>query len=271
MKGFVLVTVCLLLACSKKASAGPAVEPGALELERPTLICLGVSWQIRGDDNHNASATLEYRKEGQGEWQRGLELFRVDPAALPKDRPLPAGTWLLVGSLFDLEEDTQYQLRVALADPEGGGEVRLLEQRTRGVPSAFAGGRQLHVVPGAGGGSGTAEEPFRGLAAADSQAQPGDVFLVHAGVYAGTWILRSSGEPGRPIVWRGGVDGEAILNAQGQAAERPERGISATQIRALDRGERLANINDGYSGAAPDLGAFELGAELPPYGPRPVW
>ena len=43
----------------------------------------------------------------------------------------------------------------------------------------------------------------------------------------------------------------------------------AASSGALDRGEKLANINDGYRGTAPDLGAFELGAELPPYGPRP--
>ncbi len=230
MSSLAMVIACLLLVCLPEASAGPAAEPGALELERPTLICLGVSWQLRGDDNHNASATIEYRKEGQGEWQRGLDLFRVDPAALPKDRRLPAGTWLLAGSLFDLEEDTEYQLRVTLIDPEGGGEVRLLQQRTRVMPRVFAGGRQLHVVPGAGGGSGTEEDPFRGLNTADSQAQPGDVFRVHTGVYTGTWAPRSSGEPGRPSVWRGGVDGEAILDAQGQAAERPERGISAIGV-----------------------------------------
>lgn len=37
---------------------------------------------------------------------------------------------------------------------------------------------------------------------------------------------------------------------------------------AIDRGQPLANVNDGFAGAAPDLGAFELGAALPPYGPR---
>ena len=230
MISLALIAAFVLLSCPPKATAGLWAEPGTLELERPTLLCLGVSWQVRGDDNHNASATLEYRQEGQEAWQRGLDLFRVDPAALPQDRLLPAGTWLMAGSLFDLEEDTEYQLRATLTDLEGGGEVRLLKQRTRAVPRAFAGVRQLHVVPGGGGGSGTAADPFWGLAAADSQAQPGDVFLVHAGVYTGTWTLHSSGEPGRPIVWRGGVDGEAILDAQGQAAKRPERGISATGI-----------------------------------------
>ncbi|WP_255203914.1 right-handed parallel beta-helix repeat-containing protein [Myxococcus sp. AM011] len=34
-------------------------------------------------------------------------------------------------------------------------------------------------------------------------------------------------------------------------------------------GAPLPNINDGFSGAAPDLGAHEVGAPLPAYGPRP--
>ncbi|MBX3271659.1 MAG: hypothetical protein KF729_15440 [Sandaracinaceae bacterium] len=37
---------------------------------------------------------------------------------------------------------------------------------------------------------------------------------------------------------------------------------------AVDAGERLATINDGFTGAAPDLGAYERGAPLPDYGPR---
>ena len=30
----------------------------------------------------------------------------------------------------------------------------------------------------------------------------------------------------------------------------------------------MPNINDGYSGAAPDLGALELGSKAVAYGPR---
>jgi hypothetical protein len=37
---------------------------------------------------------------------------------------------------------------------------------------------------------------------------------------------------------------------------------------AVDVGIVLPNINDGYGGAAPDLGALESGQPLPPYGPR---
>src|SRR5690606_32229074 len=36
----------------------------------------------------------------------------------------------------------------------------------------------------------------------------------------------------------------------------------------VDVGEPIPNVNDGFSGAAPDLGAYELGSGLVPYGPR---
>lgn len=38
---------------------------------------------------------------------------------------------------------------------------------------------------------------------------------------------------------------------------------------AVDRGIALPTVTDGYAGRAPDLGALELGAPLPVYGPRP--
>ena len=38
---------------------------------------------------------------------------------------------------------------------------------------------------------------------------------------------------------------------------------------AIDAGAILPNINDGFLGSAPDLGAYEYGQPLPTYGPRP--
>jgi hypothetical protein len=37
---------------------------------------------------------------------------------------------------------------------------------------------------------------------------------------------------------------------------------------AIDRGLALSNINDGFTGKAPDLGALEAGQPMPTYGPR---
>jgi hypothetical protein len=39
--------------------------------------------------------------------------------------------------------------------------------------------------------------------------------------------------------------------------------------RAVDAGVPVANFNDGFAGAAPDLGCCEVGQPLPRYGPRP--
>jgi hypothetical protein len=36
---------------------------------------------------------------------------------------------------------------------------------------------------------------------------------------------------------------------------------------AIDQGAVLPNINDGFAGSAPDLGAYELGQSIPVYGP----
>jgi len=37
---------------------------------------------------------------------------------------------------------------------------------------------------------------------------------------------------------------------------------------AIDRGIALPTVTDGFTGAAPDLGALELGPPEPHYGPR---
>jgi hypothetical protein len=38
---------------------------------------------------------------------------------------------------------------------------------------------------------------------------------------------------------------------------------------AIDAGVALPTIPEGFTGNAPDLGAYELGAPRPHYGPRP--
>src|SRR5262249_24171826 len=38
--------------------------------------------------------------------------------------------------------------------------------------------------------------------------------------------------------------------------------------KAVDAGMRIPNVNDGFTGRAPDLGAYEVGQPIPIYGPR---
>lgn len=50
----------------------------------------------------------------------------------------------------------------------------------------------------------------------------------------------------------------------------PPNPLLASGSVAVDGGQLIDNVTDGYSGAAPDLGAWERGAALPVYGPRPA-
>jgi len=60
----------------------------------------------------------------------------------------------------------------------------------------------------------------------------------------------------------GTTDGTQLL-----APVTPQLGASSL---AIDRGVVLANLDDGFLGAGPDLGALEAGCDPPIYGPRPV-
>ena len=224
----------VLLAC--RATAGDPVGPGTLTLDPPTYVCLGVKWIVRGDANANARVELEYRKEGKGKWLRGMDLFRVETAAVPEQERPKLGESLFAGSVLDLAEDTEYELRLTLKDPDGGSTVRELKSRTKKTPQAYSAGRTLHVIPGASDdsgvvstpGTGSADDPFLGLKTAEAAARPGDTVMVHAGIYKGEWEVRRDGEPGKPIVWKGAGDGEAVIDGQGDAKTRPERTISAS-------------------------------------------
>jgi hypothetical protein len=59
-------------------------------------------------------------------------------------------------------------------------------------------------------------------------------------------------------------------------SSKPGRPYEATSLnfrlkpgsKAVDAGVRLPNVNEGFSGRAPDLGAYEVGQVPPVYGPR---
>jgi hypothetical protein len=231
------VAACLACAClCTTAGCEDAARPlDAPQLEMPTLHCLGVYWIIRGDDNANAVVGVEHRRRGVAEWRTDLPLFRVEKGGhIPGEREskleVPDDAWLFAGSAMLLEPDTEYELRLTLTDPDGGAEQVILVSHTIGEPIAAADAPRQHVIPGNGGGSGGEDDPYRGLETAQEHAAPGDVFLLHGGTYEGTFTVRASGEPSRPIVWRAAGDGEAVIDAQGQAAVRPGRGISAGDV-----------------------------------------
>jgi len=216
--------------------------------EPPTLISLGFEWQIDGDDNHNASVAVSYRKRGESAWKTGLPMLRLDHERLNENALQYVTPNMFAGSIFDLEPATEYECRFVLSDPDGvsGQAENTVTVRTRSEPQPAAGGKVYHVYPA--DYKGQKHEPaFTGLLAAyytgsshsdnfntyPPRVQPGDIILVHAGLYKddrfryggggpggtapsdGTYYLTQSGTADRPIVIKGAGDGEAIFDGDG--------------------------------------------------------
>ncbi|MBI3922157.1 MAG: right-handed parallel beta-helix repeat-containing protein, partial [Armatimonadetes bacterium] len=256
-KAEAIVVACwLLVGMSVHASRSDDMSKplGDPILDPPTLHCLGVYWIIAGDDNKNSRIEVAYRNSGTREWRQGSPLFRVEKGGNKNEKgesslSVPGGAWLFAGSLVLLAPNTVYELKLNLVDPDGGKAEKLLKASTIAEPIAPRGMRECHVVPGGGGGAGTLADPYRGLLSAQANAQPGDLFLLHAGIYEGTFTVTQSGEPGKPILWRGAGDGETILDGQGAAEKRPGRAVSAVDIHDVwFEGLTICNADYGIVG-----------------------
>jgi hypothetical protein len=238
------------------ARAADSTTAGELIVEPPTLISLGFEWTIEGDDNRNARVTVDYRRTGEGDaaWKHGMDLMRLQGEEVWVKGAIDytAGN-LFAGSLFDLEEGAEYDVRMTLTDPDGGNATKVVQARTRAEPKRPTGGKVYHVYPP--GFTGPRQQPaFSGLLEAYymaslggdwSRASPprvkaGDVILVHAGTYLskhdhysheinsrfttccgtpwdGTYYLTQKGTAEKPIAIVAAGDGEAIFDGDNNA------------------------------------------------------
>lgn len=191
-------------------ASSPVGEPFK---EWPTLHCLGVRWKIKGDANQNAIVRVDYRKVGEEKWRQGLPLFRTRPnprqGKVSTRLGVPGG-WHFAGSIVGLTPDTEYEVKLYLDDPDGGKAEKVYKQKTWKEPVEPKGMKVVHVAPGAGGGKGTEEDPYKGMKAALAAANPGVLFLLKKGEYA-PFGLNKSGTPAKPIIVRAAGDGEVII------------------------------------------------------------
>jgi hypothetical protein len=90
------------------------------------------------------------------------------------------------------------------------------------------------------------------------------LFANFAALQAAGWVARHS------VLVTGGVFMDGFVGPADETLrhDAPDFAL-AISSSALDRGQRLPGINDGFTGAAPDLGALEAGCPVPGYGPRP--
>jgi len=152
---------------------------------------------------------------------------------------------IFAGSLLFLKPDTTYEVKLDLADPDGGEASKLITVATRPIPQLPKGGRTFHVVPGSGGGAGSADDPFQGLAAAQTAASPGDVCLLHRGKY-GSFTFEKSGKAGAYITWKAAGDGDVVFpSLQVQASHVWLEGLKLKREEktpGLRAGNKIADV-----------------------------
>lgn len=163
------------------AFAQNAVRPAKLDLDPPTLVGLGYEWWIDGDENRNATLKTEFRKAGTEKW-------RPAPVALYSDGSVKRNDYKefeslnlkphFAGSIIDLEEDTAYEIRLTLSDPDGveGDAEKIVTMHTRREPTPYSGGRQIDVSADGKNGP-TLEKILPDL-------KPGDTVRLHGGTYS---------------------------------------------------------------------------------------
>jgi hypothetical protein len=225
-------------------------------VEPATLQSLGFEWYIKGDENRNATVEVSYRKKGEQQWRMAQPLFRLQHEKIKELAEFVAPN-AFVGSIFDLQPGTEYECRFLLKDPDGvrGVAQKIVSVRTRAEPVPATGGHTYHVYPYENPGPYQAPAYFGILAAFFAndliggdhynvyppRVEPGDIILVHAGVYKetreyyatlsiaaggknmfgtgccgatwdGTYYLTASGTAEKPIVIKAAGDGEVIFD-----------------------------------------------------------
>lgn len=196
-----------------KLKPQPSTIPARLYYS-PTIHSIGIEWEIEGDTKHNATCSVRYRVAGEQRWRDTLPLLRVDYRGWYNYRYRQAYKHfnMLAGSIMFLLEGTEYEIDLELKDPDGGGARKRFTISTRPVPSLRRIKRTFYVVPGGGGGSGSRQDPFRGLETADRVSKAGDLFLLARGDYEGT-VLHSAGAPGAYVVWKAEQEGTARIHS----------------------------------------------------------
>jgi hypothetical protein len=222
-------------------------------MEEATLHSLGMHWVVSDNGNREAEIRVAWRKPG-GDWTPAASLHRVEKGA---NKPVkgagsvdvPDDATLFAGSTVSLEPDIEYEVMLKVVTTAGNGPEAYLKSRTRAEPVAPGDAVVFHVVPGNGGGTGSEADPFRGLQEAQNQARPGTIFQLRAGIYPASFNVTKSGEPGRPIIWRGAGDGETIIDGNAAPERHAARLISAENVHDVWF-EKLTIRNGGKGLAA---------------------
>jgi parallel beta-helix repeat protein len=195
------------------------------------------------DPDRDAAASVEYRVGESGTYRQGYPLSRVADIRF-------------VGSLFWLEPNTSYDVRVTFSDPDGGpldGTTVTTTGSTRAEIAIPTPTHSYYVSP-TGNGTECGEATPCSLAEGLSQVQAGEAVILRGGIYyEGEFWPSRSGAAGAPIVIRGHEGETAVLDGadpgtftwthEGSGVYRTTVNVAGTHLVTAD-GERLFPYED---------------------------
>jgi hypothetical protein len=213
-RGFRIALLALVLGgAGYSASAANAITAGDLVIQGVTLHSVALRWDIKGDDNRNAQVKLSYRETAGQDWYDALPPLRIGGEDTGTETYLNDHVTdaQFAGAVSGLAAGTEYELRLILTDVDGGNRNRVVTASTRSMllPD-FADSKIFHLYP-KDETKVKLEPNYTSLSAAVGVAGPGDVVLVHAGTYEGSYVIQTRGEPGKPIFIKAAGDGEAVF------------------------------------------------------------
>jgi hypothetical protein len=181
----------------------PAPENG-LVLEGvtldPTEEAMGVTVRYSGDDDRNGNCYVEFH-DGDGRWQRSMDLVRN-----------PSNPLEFIGSVLFLEKGQTYHVRAVAVDAGGVSGNPLASATTENRQWPEDAGKQywVGVENCSDSGPGSEAQPWCTLQYAESRVQAGSTVNIKPGVYYQQVNCSKSGQPGRPITFRGAGAGVYI-------------------------------------------------------------
>jgi len=164
----------------------------------------GIVVTVSGDDNRNASVSLDWQPPGGSAFIPAHPAIRIDDTHF-------------VGSLFGLDPGTSSLARITLSDPDGVTGVSVAElfidTRSDSFPEPSL--RALYVsTTGSDLRPGTDPLlPLRTIQRAADLSQPGDLISIEPGIYHETVDVTIPGTAAQPIVFRGAAPGVILDGA----------------------------------------------------------
>ena len=165
--------------------------PGTLTLSS-TFESISVRGKFTGDSNSNNSASIQFRKVGEGAWHNAYTPI-IDRRSSINGISNAAYVSEARGSIVGLTENTAYEVQLTWNDPDG----------VEGSPSIIGTVSTLSYTPPSNGttrwvdasaveeGSGAPSSPFKSITYAIEQSIPGDTIIVKAGTYPALTISKS--------------------------------------------------------------------------------